>query len=70
MRARAAQRREDIALIKAWGHAVYSGREQRGNVYPEESGEWLAEDADGKLLGSFKTERRAVAAILAGRAGQ
>jgi|HubBroStandDraft_6_1064221.scaffolds.fasta_scaffold4432656_2 hypothetical protein len=64
MTARAAQRRENIALIKAWGHAVYSGREQRGNVYPCDSGEWLAETEAGQVLGTFRNEKAAVAAVL------
>jgi len=67
---RAAQRRENVALIKAWGHAVYSGRLLRGTVTPCESGDWLAENADGQIIGTRRTEKLAVAAVLGSYSGR
>jgi hypothetical protein len=68
MTARTARRRaDDLALVAAFSRAVYDGRELRGHVHQTEDG-WLAEDVDGKLLGTHLRAQDAVHAVLdAGR---
>jgi hypothetical protein len=61
--ARTAHRRADIALVAAFARAVYDGRALRGHVHAVDDG-WLAEDVDGRLLGTFPTQQLAVRAVL------
>jgi hypothetical protein len=58
------RRREDLALVAAWARAVYDGRTLRGHVHPCDRG-WLAERADGRILGTYAKEQLAVRAVLA-----
>ena len=60
------RRREDVALVRAWGRGIYAGREQVGTVHPTDLG-WLAEAADGQVIGVFAKELTAVRAVLDGR---
>jgi hypothetical protein len=60
------RRREDVALVRAWGRSIYAEQEQVGTVHPIDCG-WLAEDADGYLIGIFAEELIAVRAVLDGR---
>jgi hypothetical protein len=63
MNIRTSLRREDMALVRAWGRSVYADRERVGVVHPTDSG-WLAEDAAGRIVGTFGREQRAVFAVL------
>jgi hypothetical protein len=64
--ARAAERHVNVALIHAWAHNVFKDSEWR--VHRVDADGWLAESADGRTLGTYPTERLAVAAVLdAGR---
>ena len=59
-----ARRREDVALIGAWARSVFDDRRGLlGRVHRTDAG-WLAESADGQMLGSYPAERLAVVAIL------
>jgi hypothetical protein len=44
---------------------IYAGRDAVGTVILERKGRVTATDAAGKRLGTFKTDREAMAAILA-----
>ena len=63
----ASRRRADLALVAAWARAVWDNSTFRGRVHRNDAG-WLAESADGRMLGTYPTERAAVHAVLeAGR---
>ena len=67
MSAASVHRRTDAILVAAFARAVYDGRTLRGHVHAADHG-WLAEGADGSLLGTFPTQQTAVRAVLdAGR---
>jgi hypothetical protein len=44
---------------------IYAGRDAVGTVIVERKGSVLATDATGKRLGTFRTDREAMAVILA-----
>jgi hypothetical protein len=56
------RRREDLALVRAFGRTVYRERERAGTIHKGDKG-WIAE-AGGRLLGSFHRELGAVHAVL------
>jgi hypothetical protein len=60
------KRTEDPTAIRGRRRQVYDGRASVGAVYPSESG-WLAEDSDGRIIGSFHKEQAAVHALLDAR---
>jgi len=65
----ASRRRADLALLAAWARAVWDDSTFLGRVHRTDAG-WLAENADGRMLGSYPSERIAVRAVLdAGRRG-
>jgi hypothetical protein len=57
-------RNSDIALVRAWAHAVYAGRTHIANVHPTSKGWMIERVADGKLSGPYPTEKAAVRAAL------
>jgi hypothetical protein len=58
-----AARRENRALISAWSRSVFLDREYVGRIHPADGGGWIAEFR-GRVLGIFREERHAVAAVL------
>jgi hypothetical protein len=67
MRALAKRRRDDLALVAAFGRAVYDGRELRGNIHRTDEG-WIAQDSNGRLSGVHASALAAARAVLeAGR---
>ena len=65
----ASRRRADLALVAASARGVFHDSTFRGRVDRTDAG-WLAESADGRTLGSYRTERLAVLAVLdVGRRG-
>ena len=59
-----AARCENRALVNTWSRRVYRDGEFVGRVHPTDDQQWLAESADGQMLGSYPAERLAVVAIL------
>jgi hypothetical protein len=66
MNIRASSRREDIALVRAFRRSVFFDRARIGAVHRIADEVWLAEDASGRLMGSFSEEKAAVRALLDG----
>ncbi len=51
------------ALVAVWSRRIFRDRELCGRIHPVEDG-WLAEDARGRIIGTFGNEKRAVGALL------
>ena len=58
-----ARPRADLATVAVWARVVWDNSTFRGRVHRTDAG-WLAESADGRTLGSYRTERLAVRAVL------
>lgn len=68
MNARLAHRRADAAHAQAVSRSVYDGQRLLGRAHPLDDGRWLAEDADGEVIGRFGTVKEAAHKIaLAGQ---
>ena len=63
MNIRTSLRRVDRALISVWSRRIFRDRELCGRIHPVEGG-WVAEDAAGRVIGTFGNEKCAVAAVL------
>jgi hypothetical protein len=56
--------RRKKAALRAEASAVYAGRDAIGSILVVKKGQVTALDANGKRLGTFRTDREAMAAIL------
>ena len=62
MNARRVRARGTLAIAHAMSQAVYDGLDCVGHVYRVERG-YLAEDAEGQLIGTFPSDRLAARAV-------
>jgi hypothetical protein len=60
-----ARRKKGRPDAEAWESTVYLGRDAVGSILVVRKGQVTATDAAGKRLGTFKTDREAMTAILA-----
>jgi hypothetical protein len=56
--------RVDRALVNTWSRSVYRDGELVGRVHPTDHHQWVAEIVGRLVLGTYPTERAAVAAVL------
>jgi hypothetical protein len=54
---------ENLALVRAWGRSLYADRVRVGAVHRADDG-WIAEDAAGRIVGTYEREKSAVSALL------